>query len=81
MQETWQIAAKVEGREEPLGQLGPPAPSPPELVSKLPFEQFPSCTLPKPSHTPDPGVGGLTGLRPLPPTPKAEPHQGYLARS
>ena len=23
-----------------------------------------------PPHTPDPGVGGLTGLRPLPPTPK-----------
>ena len=47
-----------------------PAPSPPELVSKLPFEQFPSCTLPKPSHTPDPGVGGFERAAPTAADPK-----------
>ena len=39
--------------------VGPPAPSPPELLPELPKPQFPFGTLPKPSHTPDPGVGGL----------------------
>ena len=42
-----------------LGLVGAPAPSPPELLPELPKPQFPFGTLPKPSHAPDPGVGGL----------------------
>ena len=51
--------------------VGPPAPSPPELLPELSKPQFPCGTLPKPPHAPDPGVGGLyLASRPLTPTPK-----------
>ena len=46
------------------------SPQPPEPLSESPKPFFPAPIFPAPSRAPDPGVGGLTGLRPLPPTPK-----------
>ena len=62
----------------PAGSLelvGAPAPSPPELVSKLPFDQFPFCTFPKPPHTPDLGVGGFERAAPS----AADPEKNNVA--
>ena len=56
--------------------MGTPAPNPPELVSKLPFDQFPFCTFPKPPHTPDLGVGGFYWAAPT----AADPESGAPPR-
>ena len=69
------MAAKVHGPRGPLEQLVAPAPSPPVLLSKLPF-----CIFPTASRTPDLGVGGFTGLRPHAPTLGEIAFDGCLRR-
>ena len=54
----------------------PPSPPTPLLLLLLVLPLFFSTT----PHT-STGSADSIGLRPRPPTPKAEPHQGYLARS
>ena len=54
-----------------LWSSGTPSPPPPQycFLSFLSL-RFLLLRFVRPPHTPDLGVGGLTGLRPLPPTPK-----------
>ena len=55
----------------------PPAPSPPVLLSKLPFSTFPFDTFRKASHTPDLGVGGFERAAPT----AADPRDKLLSES
>ena len=65
MQQTLYICSGLSAPLALLELLGTPAPSPPERLSKLPKPQFPFGALPKPSHAPDPGGGGLWARGPM----------------
>ena len=60
----------MHGPRGPLGPLDAPAPSPPVLLSKLPFSTFPTA-----SRTPDLGVGGFERAAPT----AADPREKLLS--